>query len=60
MGFAGRRQAKFGRTQDLVARGSLKSRVLDEVRQKRDTEKATFPLALRQRDNNDQLQTMPR
>ncbi len=33
-------EAEFGRTQDLVQRGSLQNRMLDEVRMKRDTESA--------------------
>jgi RND family efflux transporter MFP subunit len=33
-------QAEFGRTQDLVQRGSLQNRMLDEVRMKRDSEMA--------------------
>lgn len=32
--------AEFNRTQDLVSRGSLQNRMLDEVRMKRDTESA--------------------
>ncbi|QDT12515.1 Toluene efflux pump periplasmic linker protein TtgG precursor [Planctomycetes bacterium K23_9] len=33
-------EAEFSRTQDMVGRGSLQSRVLDEVRMKRDSESA--------------------
>lgn len=34
-------EAEFGRTQDLVQRGSLQNRMLDEVRMKRDSESAS-------------------